>query len=115
MMKTTNNILNLILIFAIFLTLGAAFVKCGSNGVSDVEAADRRKIETFTYQEDTFVLVTESAPIIDISNGTTQYTINSDGDISFINDSGAQSFDLNSGDTVIQNPPSRSVTLVRIT
>lgn len=115
MSRRNINHLHLISVFMMLLVSGAAFVGCNTNGVSDAQAAERRKIETYTYQENTFVLITESAPTVAIGDGTTQYTINSDGDISFISSAGAASFDLNAGDIVVQNTPSSTVTLIRIT
>ncbi len=100
----------------VFVAFGLALGGCGSdfNGTGDAEAAERRLIETFIIEPDTFVLTTDSTPTIEVKNGTTVYTLTSDGTLAFSTNAFVDRLiGLKTGDIVIERPASGIMTLIR--
>ena len=81
---------------------------------SNAQEIQRRIIETFLITENSFSLQTNTEPIIEIFDGTTQYTIDSSGTLIFKQFGiGEQNMSLKSGDIVIERPASGMLTVVR--
>ncbi len=100
----------------VFIAFGLALGGCGSgfNGTGDAEAAERRLIETFIIEPDTFVLTTDSTPTIEVKNGTTVYTLTSNGTLVFSTDAFVDRLiRLKIDDMVIERPASGTMTLIR--
>lgn len=92
---------------ATFFVVSLALAGC--NFGNDTEAAQGRIIETFSIEPDSFVLLTDSDPDIVISDGTTKYTLTSNGSVTFT----GQAMNLDPNEIVIERPASGVVTVIR--
>lgn len=83
-------------------------------GGNDAEAADEDKIsETFLIEPESFRIATNQTQDVQVFDGTTRYTINSSGTLSFrLQGGGTESLDLESGDVVIERPSVGAVTFI---
>jgi len=74
----------------------------------DAEAQDRSRIQIFAINAGTFVLTSDLEPTIDLNEGYTQYTLQTDGILTL----GGESLALDSGDRIIERPASNTVTVI---
>lgn len=98
----------------VLIALGLAMGGCDSEVVDTAEAADRRIVETFVIEPESFVLRTDLTPTIETTDGTTKYTLTSDGTITFTPTTDiARIINLVTDEIVIERPPSGTLTLIR--
>ena len=97
---------------ALLLTI---LVLCGCDSENGtIQAAQEKRIQTFYISENSFELIAGSEPTIEISNGTTQYNLLSDGRLSFALKTGTEiNIFLENGDIIIERPTSGAVTVIR--
>jgi len=96
------------------LLIPAAAALSGCGGSHDAEAAQKRRIETFSVNDGTLVLLADTSPTVEVKDGTTVYTAQSSGSMSFQARTGAvQTYSLDSGDVVIERPGVGFLTFIR--
>ena len=97
---------------ASLLLLGLAPVGC--DGGDNAEAAADWTSQTFLIFPESFFLRTSSKPTITISDGATEYTLNSSGTVNFTEtDGSARSMSLDSDEIIIERPGSGAVTVIQ--
>ncbi|MBN1932113.1 MAG: hypothetical protein JW786_10955 [Desulfobacterales bacterium] len=83
-------------------------------GNDSIHAAQEKRIQTFFISENSLEIITQSEPTIEISDGTTQYNLLSDGRLSFTLKTGVETnIFLENGDIIIERPASGAVTVIR--
>ena len=103
-----------ILAIAIFVAFAFTLSGCDSDSNSKAIAAPGTEIETFFIDPTRVFLDTRLAPGIEVINGVTKYTLNSDGTILFDSTTGgATTLNLDPGDIVIERPGAAAVTVIR--
>lgn len=101
------------MVWTSFLVFGLALAGCNSGG-NNAEAAQRRIIETFTIDPNSFFLQADSHPNIVVSDGATEYILTSNGSVSFTLTIGTgRSFNLDPNEIVIERPAPGVVTVIR--
>jgi hypothetical protein len=85
------------------------------NGNGNAEAQEGDKlIETFQIAIETFQLETATPPEIQVSDGATRYTLQTTGEVRFmLQEGGARSFNLETGDIVVERPEQGLVTVLK--
>ena len=79
-----------------------------------IHAAQEKRIQTFFISENSLEIITQSEPTIEISDGTTQYSLLSDGRLSFTLKTGVENdIFLEKGDIIIERPASGAITVIR--
>ncbi len=86
-----------------------SFTLAGCHFGNDTAAAQGRRIETFSIQPDSFILLTDSDPNIVVSDGATKYTLTSNGSVTFT----GQTMNLDPNEIVIERPAAGIVTVIR--
>jgi uncharacterized membrane protein YbhN (UPF0104 family) len=87
----------------------SGFALAGCNFGNDTAAAQGRRIETFSIEPDSFILLTDSDPNIVVSDGATKYTLTSNGSVTFT----GQTINLDPSEIVIERPTAGIVTVIR--
>jgi hypothetical protein len=101
-----------LMVYAVFLALGIGLGGC--NNGNSAQAAQGRLVETFSIAPNSFVLLTEGEPNITVSNDTTEYTLTSEGSVSFTPVNGTdRSINLDPNEIVIERPASGMLTVIR--
>jgi hypothetical protein len=97
-----------------FLTLGLALVGClDVDTTSEADAAQGKKIQTFAIRAGTFELTTDGEPTVNVSDGMTEYTLESDGNVKFTTTAGDErTILLELGEVVIERPAADAVTVI---
>ena len=84
----------------------------GNGGGANAQEPNPRLIRTYTYLDTTdFTLTTDDEPTISIIDGTTRYSLNSAGTLSFGTTQGQVNIDLVTDDIVIERRDSLRVTV----
>jgi hypothetical protein len=100
-----------------FLAFSLPIIGCSGNGsgvegTANAQGANPRLIQTFVLIDTTsFVLTTDDEPTIEIIDGATKYSLNSDGTVSFTTTTGAEIIPLVINDIVIERPDFLRVTV----
>ena len=73
-----------------------------------------QRIETFVIDPESFSLLTNRPPTVEVSDHATIYTLQSDGDVTFQRSSAStKTIDLDPDDIVIERPFAGTVTVIR--
>jgi hypothetical protein len=100
-----------------FLAFSLPIIGCSGNGsgvegTANAQVPNPRLIQTFVLIDTTsFVLTTDDEPTIEIIDGATKYSLNSDGTVSFTTTTGAEIIPLVINDIVIERPDFLRVTV----
>jgi hypothetical protein len=95
------------------LVLAGYFAGC-SIGPEHAKAGQRKRIETFAVLATSVLLLADTAPTVEATEGSTKYTLQSAGSINFRLETGAdQSFALEAGEVVIERPGAGLLTIMR--
>jgi hypothetical protein len=100
-----------------FLAFSLPIIGCSGNGsgvegTANAQGANPRQIQSFKYvATNDFTLTTDDEPTIEIIDGTTKYTLNSGGTLSFRSTQGQVNIDLVIDDIVIERPDFLRVTI----
>jgi hypothetical protein len=104
------------------LCLAAGLVSAGLAGCTfgpkKAEAQTEKIIETFSITANTLVIVADTQPTLDVQDGTTIYTLQSQANVNFTGSTGTRptgpvGFTLAAGDVIIERPGIGSLTLLR--
>ena len=106
-------------LLAIAVCCGLTLIGCKSNpgeaeAQTSVTTQRGQQIETFVIDPESFALLTNQPPTVEISDQATTYTLQSDGDVTFtLSGATTKTIPLDSGDMVIERPFASTVTVIR--
>ncbi|GAB4259180.1 MAG: hypothetical protein Kow0092_07220 [Deferrisomatales bacterium] len=85
-----------------------------SLGGGNAQAAQDKRVETFQVDPGSFQITAEEFPTVEVRDGATVYTLQSDGSRLFDETGGGpRSFALDSGDVIIERPAASTLTFIR--
>jgi hypothetical protein len=106
-----------LLVIAVF--CGLTLIGCKSNpgeaeAQTSVTTQRGQQIETFVIAPESFALLTNQPPTVEISDQATTYTLQSDGNVTFtLSDATTRTIALDPEDMVIERPFAGTVTVIR--
>jgi hypothetical protein len=106
-------------LLAIAVFCGLTLMGCKSNpgeaeAQTSVTTQRAQQIETFVIAPETFALLTNQPPTVEVSDQATTYTLQSDGNVTFtLLGATTKTIDLDPEDMVIERPFAGTVTVIR--
>jgi hypothetical protein len=104
-------------LLAIAVLCGLTLMGCKSNpgeAEAQTSATTGQQIETFVIDPESFALLTNQPPTVEISDQATTYTLQSDGNVTFtLSGATTRTIALDPEDMVIERPFAGTVTVIR--